>query len=57
MGLNWAQWTLIGLTAVGTFIIIATIGQERKPRTPLEAAIALVINVLSIWLIVKAGSS
>jgi len=56
MGLNWAQWVLIGLCALSVIYSIATIGQERKPRTPAEASIGLVLNVLMVWLIVEAGS-
>ena len=56
MGLNWAQWVLIGLCAFSAIFSVATIGQERKPRSPLEASIGLVLNVLMVWLIVKAGS-
>jgi hypothetical protein len=56
MGLNWAQWVLIGLMAVGSLVAIATIGQKREPRTPAEACIAVVLNVVCIWLVIEAGS-
>ena len=55
MGLNWAQWILIALTAFGSIFSIATIGKEREPRTPAEAAIGLVVSVLTVWLVVEAG--
>jgi hypothetical protein len=56
MGLNWAQWILIGLMALASILAIVTIGQERTPRTPPEAAIAVVLNVVCIWLVIEAGS-
>jgi len=56
MALNWAQWTLIGFMAFAAIGAIATIGKERQPRTPAEACIGLVINVVCIWLVVEAGS-
>jgi hypothetical protein len=54
--LNWAQWTLIGLLALGAIVGIVMIGKERQPRTPAEATIGLLINVGCIWLVVEAGS-
>lgn len=56
MGLNWAQWVLIGLCAFGAVYGVATIGKEREPRSPAEACIGLVLNGLMVWVIVEAGS-
>ena len=54
--MNWAQWTLIGFMAFASITAVATIGLERKPRTPAEACLALVLNAVCIWLVVRAGS-
>lgn len=56
MGLNWAQWVLIGLCVFSAIFAVATIGKERPPRSPGEAVVGLILNGGMVWLIVEAGS-
>jgi hypothetical protein len=54
--MNWAQWILIAIFGLTSITAVATVGQERKPRSGGEAALALAINIGLAWLVVKAGS-
>jgi hypothetical protein len=56
MGLNWAQWALIGLYAFSAIWGVSTVGKEREPRTPGEAALGLAITVVMVFLVVEAGA-
>jgi hypothetical protein len=44
------QWVIVIQCALGSVIQVAMIGQERKPITPGNAAIALVLNAIVIVL-------
>ena len=54
--LNWAQWNLIGLYAFAALVGIATIGKERKPRTAGEAVFGLLVCIVAVFLVWKAGA-
>jgi hypothetical protein len=49
--MNWIDlclWALIALTAVGAIVTILDVGKPRAPRTPLDAAVAVVLDACII---------
>ena len=46
--MNWFDWVLIALIALGIINNIAIIGKEREPLQPFGVAVATIINAFLI---------
>lgn len=42
--MNWFMWTLIGLQILGMLITAGQVGSPKKPTTPRQAVISVVVN-------------
>ena len=51
--MRWQHTALIVLVCFEALTGVITVGRERKPRTPVEAALALVEWALIAWLAVS----
>lgn len=49
--MTWQLWVVVGLIVLGLVLQPVNVGKPREPRTPTEAVIASVINLVVIVLI------
>lgn len=47
-----SDWAIISLLIVNTIAVIAMVGKQRRPVTPLDAIVGLIINTALIAYIV-----
>lgn len=50
--MNWKQWILVGVMALGALTSVLNVGRERKPLDPGTASLTVLLSGLLIWLIV-----
>jgi hypothetical protein len=46
--MHWMDWVVVGLSALGTLVTVASIGDERRPLTRAHAVWSLLLNTLLI---------
>lgn len=51
--MTWQQWVLVGLLALAAIVNVLSVGAPRKPTTPVDATIALLLSAFAIWLVVS----
>lgn len=53
--MNYALYVIAGLVVISTIFVIANTGKPRKPNTPGDVAVIIVINAAVLVVLILAG--